>query len=66
MENLACRMIFGEAQGERIQAQVEKYTGQVCPCRRGLQCLLLDANGWSPLLPEHDVPGQRQPEIKAS
>jgi hypothetical protein len=35
-----CERLFGVSQGLAIQALVESATGGLCPCKRGLQCLL--------------------------
>jgi hypothetical protein len=37
---LECEVLFGVTRGREIQALIEKISGEPCPCKRGLGCLL--------------------------
>jgi hypothetical protein len=40
-EELLCVKLFGLARGAEVVELVERTTGELCPCRRGLVCPLL-------------------------
>lgn len=40
-----CEALLGPDQAARVQATVERASGQPCPCRRGVVCPLIPAEG---------------------
>lgn len=53
---LPCQEMFGETLGAMIQESFETAIGQPCPCRRGLQCPLVNEDGSPPLVPRLVAP----------
>jgi hypothetical protein len=40
---MPCQALFGMERGDQIIAQIERVSGQPCPCKRGIVCPLAGA-----------------------
>jgi hypothetical protein len=36
-----CETIYGRERAAKLQAYIEDATGEPCPCKRGISCLLM-------------------------
>jgi hypothetical protein len=57
-----CQRLFGSERGRVIIEMIEEVTGQPCPCKRGLRCLLTPPIGGVPFPPPVVIPAPRAVE----
>lgn len=59
MRDLACRLLFGEVEGDAMHERVEQATGGACPCFAGKTCPLVGEDNRSPLMKPGDEAWRR-------